>query len=359
MPRAARNSAPSPGSSSSGRSGATFEVTHHADGSNSIASPAKAIAVATPTRRAAATKASAKMAEEQDEAEEEEEASDSELSDASTANPAPAKKTPRKRKTPAAKKEADAADAGADGSGEPKTPAKKRAKKEPKAPIETHINAQGVEVYTLDDSPARRNKRGALMKPLVHKVKAGELYEEGFTGPIVLHPVEERDFAHEGPEWRRGQAFTGRLGYACLNTILRSAKPEAIFSSRTCRIKSLQEKGMEWVHELARQNVRDIVPMLEWNAKHGIRFMRLSSEMFPFASHAEHGYSPVDVAGEELKRAGDKAKELGIRVTMHPGQFTQLGSPKPGIIEAGIRELKMHTEILDGMGIGPDGVLIV
>ena len=47
--------------------------------------------------------------------------------------------------------------------------------------------------------------------------------------------------------------------------------------------------------------------------------MRLSSEMFPFASHAKYGYD-LSFAAEGLKEAGDLAKKYGHRLTMHPGQ---------------------------------------
>jgi UV DNA damage endonuclease len=52
----------------------------------------------------------------------------------------------------------------------------------------------------------------------------------------------------------------------------------------------------------------------------------MSSEMFPFASHPEHGYS-IDFADELLKQVGDYAKSNGIRLTMHPGQYNVLSSP--------------------------------
>jgi len=50
-----------------------------------------------------------------------------------------------------------------------------------------------------------------------------------------------------------------------------------------------------------------------------IRFLRLSSEMFPFASHAKYGYD-LAFADEGLKAAGDLANKYGHRITMHPGQ---------------------------------------
>lgn len=52
-----------------------------------------------------------------------------------------------------------------------------------------------------------------------------------------------------------------------------------------------------------------------------IRFLRMSSEMFPFASHDKFGYS-LEYADAELKEAGALAKKYGHRLTMHPGQVS-------------------------------------
>ena len=86
--------------------------------------------------------------------------------------------------------------------------------------------------------------------------------------------------------------------------------------------------------------------------------MRLSSEMFPFASHENYGYS-LDYSADLLAQAGALANKYGHRLTVHPGQYTQLGSNKPAVIESAIRELKYHCQMLDLMGIGPDGVMII
>ncbi|KAK3498770.1 UV-endonuclease UvdE-domain-containing protein [Neurospora hispaniola] len=167
--------------------------------------------------------------------------------------------------------------------------------------------------------------------------------------------------------------WKGRLGYACLNTYLRNAKPP-IFSSRTCRMASIvdhrhplqfedepehhlknkpdkskepqDELGHKFLQELGLANARDIVKMLRWNEKYGIRFLRLSSEMFPFASHPVHGYKLAPFASEVLAEAGRVAAELGHRLTTHPGQFTQLGSPRKEVVESAIRDLEYHDELL-------------
>ena len=167
--------------------------------------------------------------------------------------------------------------------------------------------------------------------------------------------------------------WKGRLGYACLNTYLRSSKTP-VFCSRTCRMATIidhryplrdpsqpghpvknrpdkskepdKELGDKFLKDLGLTNARDIIKILKWNNKFGISFMRLSSDMFPFASHPEHGYKLATFASEVLSEAGKVAAELGHRLTTHPGQFTQLGSPRKEVIEAAVRDLEYHDEML-------------
>lgn len=177
---------------------------------------------------------------------------------------------------------------------------------------------------------------------------------------------------------------------ACLNTYLRKSNP-SVFSSRTCRIASILEHrhplkdpnkpehptknrpdkskpvditlGQKWVESLGLANARDIIKMVRWNDKYGIKFMRLSSEMFPFASHEEYGYKLAPFAAEALAKAGKVIAELGHRVTTHPGQFTQLASPRKQVINSAIRDLEYHDEMLSLLKLLPqqdrDAVIIL
>lgn len=152
-------------------------------------------------------------------------------------------------------------------------------------------------------------------------------------------------------------SFKGRLGYACLNTVLRAQKPP-VFCSRTCRLATLEKEGLDWVKELGRQNAKDLLELVKWNEANHIKFMRVSSEMFPFASHGVHGYT-LEFVDAELRAVGDFAREHGHRLTMHPGQFTQLGSPRQEVITNSIRELEYQCEVLDRIGLGKDSVMIM
>ncbi|KAJ5148203.1 hypothetical protein N7526_001555 [Penicillium atrosanguineum] len=184
--------------------------------------------------------------------------------------------------------------------------------------------------------------------------------------------------------------WKGRLGYACLNTYLRYSTPP-VFCSRTCRIASIIEnrhplqdpeqpahatknrpdrdqpadlaRGQAFVEALGLANSRDLLKLIRWNDKYGIKFMRLSSEMFPFASHKEYGYKLAPFASEVLEEAGRVVAELGHRVSTHPGQFTQLGSPRREVIESSYRDLEYHSELLQLLKLPPqqdrDAVMIL
>ncbi|KAK7741944.1 hypothetical protein SLS62_010879 [Diatrype stigma] len=122
-------------------------------------------------------------------------------------------------------------------------------------------------------------------------------------------------------------------------------------------------RGQKYVENLGLANARDVIKMLHWNEKYGIRFLRLSSEMFPFASHIEHGYKIEPFAAETLAEVGKVAAKYGHRLTTHPGQFTQLGSPRPEVIASAIRDLEYHDEMLSLLRLpeqqNKDAVMII
>jgi len=104
------------------------------------------------------------------------------------------------------------------------------------------------------------------------------------------------------------------------------------------------------VQSLGLQNAKDLSTLIRWNEKYRIRFLRISSEMFPFASHPKYGYN-LGFARETLAEAGKLAMRFGHRLTAHPGQFTQVGSPRPEVIKASIKDLEYHSQLLNGLGL--------
>ena len=150
-----------------------------------------------------------------------------------------------------------------------------------------------------------------------------------------------------------------RLGYACINTDLRN---EDIFTSRSLILSTVDKRGIDYVKKLALDNVEDLLKILIFNEAHGIRFFRISSCVFPHLGNPkmpEPDYS-LDFVKDRLKIIGQYAKRHGHRLTMHPGQFVQLGSPNPEVVARSINDLTNHAKLLKMLGYSPtDGSVLI
>lgn len=149
------------------------------------------------------------------------------------------------------------------------------------------------------------------------------------------------------------EKFTIHLGLCCINTQLRK---ENIFCSRTMIRKNFT---VEKAKELALKNIENIRDLCRWNHKNNIHCLRISSDIFPHFTDDETEPYTMDFAIPLLKKAGDTAKKYGQRITMHPAQFNQVGAKDEKVFKKTCRDLKMHADILDYMGISEDGILCV
>jgi UV DNA damage endonuclease len=144
-----------------------------------------------------------------------------------------------------------------------------------------------------------------------------------------------------------------RLGLCCINTELRK---KDIFCSRTMIRKNFSVKKAK---ELSLKNIQDIEKMAEWNYKNNIFVFRISSDIFPHFTDNETEPYTIEFALDALKQAGDVCKKYNQRITMHPGQFNQVGAKDEKVFENTIKDLKMHADILDAMGMNNDSVICV
>ena len=145
------------------------------------------------------------------------------------------------------------------------------------------------------------------------------------------------------------------LGYACINMELNARKGEdRITTNRSMIKKTFNDKGVDYASELIIQNVVDLNKIIDWNEQNNIKFFRLSSEMFPWASEYYQDWDSVphiDLIKIWLENAGLKAKEYGHRITSHPGPFNVLVSPNENVVQNTITDLTIHGQIFDMMGL--------
>ena len=88
-----------------------------------------------------------------------------------------------------------------------------------------------------------------------------------------------------------------------------------------------------------------------------LRMVRLSSDILPCYTHndfSSYWRQPdvISYAETHFARVGDIARNSGVRLSMHPGQFTVLASSNPGIVENSIKEFEYHADMARWMGYG-------
>ncbi len=140
-----------------------------------------------------------------------------------------------------------------------------------------------------------------------------------------------------------------RIGYACINTKLDPP-------NRTCRLKNATP---EKILELAAVNVEALQPILDWNAAHGIELFRITSDLIPFGSHPINTVPWWRILKSQFARLGDFIASKGLRVSMHPGQFTILNSPRREVVANSVKELEYHTAVLDALGVDNSHKIVI
>ena len=135
------------------------------------------------------------------------------------------------------------------------------------------------------------------------------------------------------------------LGYACQNLTLGT-------KSRTVRLANLRT---ETAIPVITQNLDDVLAALRWNAAHGLRFFRISSDLIPFGPLPVFPFDWAAAFDWKFREIRRFVKAEAMRVTSHPGQYTVLNSPREEVVQASLDELEHQARVLalmDGTGLG-------
>jgi UV DNA damage endonuclease len=104
--------------------------------------------------------------------------------------------------------------------------------------------------------------------------------------------------------------------------------------------------------------LRDLLTYL-----HGleIHFYRLAGQLAPYASHPDlpQFHHQIDECSTELAAVGDLARQLQIRLSVHPAHYVRLNSPHPEQAARAQTELALAGRLLDAMGLGSEAVMVV
>jgi UV DNA damage endonuclease len=96
-------------------------------------------------------------------------------------------------------------------------------------------------------------------------------------------------------------------------------------------------------------------------AGQGIDMYRMATALAPYASHPDlprFRDQPQRFAAR-LAEVGELARRLDVRLSTHPGQYTVLNSEDERVRGLAVEELEVQAELMDGMGLGPEAVVVL
>lgn len=131
-----------------------------------------------------------------------------------------------------------------------------------------------------------------------------------------------------------------KIGYACINLSIDSP------TSKSCILKNANEERLRGLIEM---NLSGLENIIRYNIKKKIGLFRISSGLIPFASHPVNTIKWWDDYKPQLDIIARLINESGMRISMHPGQYTVLNSPKPEVVRNAVADLEYHCRVLDAL----------
>lgn len=100
--------------------------------------------------------------------------------------------------------------------------------------------------------------------------------------------------------------------------------------------------------------------ILNYLADADIQMYRMASGLAPYVTHPDHPefHNQISECWEQLGQIGGLAKQNGVRLSFHPGQYIVINSPDEGIAERSIADIEIQAQILDVMELGDEAVIV-
>jgi len=127
------------------------------------------------------------------------------------------------------------------------------------------------------------------------------------------------------------------IGYACLTVGVPNT------GMKSCRVQNASEERLV---ELISHNLNSLGNIIDYNIENNIKLFRISSDIIPFGSSPVNTLNWWELFATELTAIAKKIQENRMRISMHPGQYTVLNSPKEDVVERAIEDLNYHTQFI-------------
>lgn len=141
-----------------------------------------------------------------------------------------------------------------------------------------------------------------------------------------------------------------RIGYACIT-----------LGDPNIRYRSLRLRNAtpERLYAVCENNLNMLRKAVIYNARNNIGLFRITSDLIPFASAQTYPFCWQEEFCDAFRLIGETAKTAGMRLSMHPGQYTVLNSPDRTVTEKAIADLNYHCDVLDLLGTDSGSKIIL
>lgn len=140
------------------------------------------------------------------------------------------------------------------------------------------------------------------------------------------------------------------IGYACLTMGVPNT------SQKSCMLKNASEENLSKIIDW---NLNSFENIIDYNIKNNIKLFRISSDLIPFGSSTANALPWWNIFRNDFLRLSEKIKNSGMRVSMHPGQYTVLNSPSEEVVSRAIEDLNYHAKVLDSLCKGAQHKIIL
>lgn len=149
-----------------------------------------------------------------------------------------------------------------------------------------------------------------------------------------------------------------KLGFACkyLDADIKQRFPFKS-TTRTRFLSLTREEQIVLIENLARLNLTHLAGLLETLATQpeALRMMRIGSDLLPLYTVSEATPLYREFLPDLLplfRRCGALARQHGIRLSFHPGQYSVLASDNPDVVQRAMEDVEYHALCAALMGYG-------
>jgi UV DNA damage endonuclease len=140
------------------------------------------------------------------------------------------------------------------------------------------------------------------------------------------------------------------IGYACLTIGVQETR------FKSCIAKNVNKENLL---NLISYNLQSLENIIDYNIKENLKLFRISSDLIPFGSSKLNDLRWEEIFSDKLAKIGNKIRENGIRVSMHPGQYTVINSPTIDVVCRAIDDLNYHAKVLDSLKVGIENKIVL